>query len=66
MREIRTSGLTRGRTSAVIGNASHPVAFSLLYWLMDFIPRESPPREGVFPGLRPSLIAENCLPASLT
>ena len=32
MREIRTSGLTRGRTSAVIGNASHPVAFSLLYW----------------------------------
>ena len=31
MREIRTSGLTRGRTSAVIGNASHPVAFSLLY-----------------------------------
>ena len=31
MREIRTSGLTRGRTSAVIGLASHPVAFSLLY-----------------------------------
>ena len=31
MREICTSGLTRGRTSAVIGNASHPVAFSLLY-----------------------------------
>ena len=32
MREICTSGLTRGRTSAVIGNASHPVAFSLLYY----------------------------------
>ena len=32
MREICTSGLTRGRTSAVNGNASHPVAFSLLYW----------------------------------
>ena len=26
-------------------------------WLLSF-PRESPPREGVFPGLRPALIAE--------